>query len=291
MYDLIVIDKDIFQQTAKEISYENNKYIEKLEKLFSDNTCFSATHTYNHTSSKQWPSKHNNYNKQHNARDKDREPRKKLFCDGPVLKPIDKILRTVRMYINILNSSNHKSIQNKLSNFISSLSKEETNIVLREFMEKSSEHTPYLKVYVNLIHNIFDKEMIIHCSSKQAYDLEMSLDAKMVELINLDTSVYDNFCYFQKQKELLKNEIFILLNTLDLYKDKFQSVLYDIFSSRYDNINLDENIQDFIIDILIFLYDQTCFIDIKEFIMYLYRNRLTSIKSRFRIESNIKLSG
>ena len=287
MYDLIVIDKDTFQQTAKEISYENNKYIEKLEKLFSDNSCFSGTHTYNNASIKHWSSKNNSYNKQHNIREK--EPRKKLFCDGPVLKPIDKILRAVRMYINILNNSNHKSIQNKLSNFISSLSTDETNLILCEFMKKSSEHTPYLKVYVNLIHNIFDKEMIIHCSSKQAYELEMSLDAKIVELINLDTSIYDNFCYFQKQKELLKNEIFMLLNTLDSHKDKFQSVLYDIFSSRYDNISLDENIQDFIIDILIFLYDQTCFNDIKEFIMYLYKNRLTSTKSRFRIESNLKL--
>lgn len=292
MYDLIVIEQDTFRNTAKQISYENNKYIEKLEKLFNENACFSIQPTSYSNGAKQWTKSNNGgyYSKQ-NGRGGDKEVRKKLFCDEPVLKPIDKILRTVRMYINILNNGNSKSIQKKLHTLVSTLTVNEQSMVLNEFMVKSIEHTPYLKVYIDLITSIFDKELITHCSSKQAYNLEMSLDNRIHELIELDTSVYDNFCYFQKQKELLKNEIFILINTLDSSKSKFESIIYDILSSRYDNISVDESIQDFIIDILIYLYDQTCLQDVKDFIMYLYRNNLTSTKSKFRMESSLCLSG
>jgi hypothetical protein len=280
--DIIVIEKDVFQHEKNSMSYENNKYKLKLEELFKNNECFINT-VYKYSPGKNTNGGWNSSGKSYDTKDINRGPRKKLFASDTPLKPIEKILKSIKTFINILNKSNQSIIEVKLIKIMLNTTDEEKNCILKSFVHLCTLHSPYLETFVNIINNVF------HCKDVEIYGKELcqrfvlDLPEYISSMENLDYSNYDEFCMFNKKKEILYNLLYIIVHLLQNCNDELiclSNNIIDIIILFFDSKKI--NISDFVIDLIIYAYKLVNNIRVIEILDCKYND--ASIKSKFRIE-------
>jgi hypothetical protein len=274
MYDIIVIDKETFLASTIN-TIDNNKYRLKLEELFKTNECFINT-TYKFSTSKG-----NGWNSSRPITDNKDGIRKKLFASDVPLKPIDKILKSIKTFINILNKGNQLVIESKIRKIMLNTSEEEQECILRSFVHMCILHSPYLETFIDIMKNVFTVENIESYGCKLRESFVADLPQFMCALYTLEYSNYDDFCMFNKKKELLQNKLYIIMHMSDDdIKISFSDKIIDILCNYIESDKI--NICDFVIDYMIYIFKLINNFRVMEVLDCKYN--MLSIKSRFRIE-------
>jgi hypothetical protein len=195
--DIIVIEKNDFIKS----DIHDNKFLSIIQALVSEYDCFNDSDDNSHIPVKaSW--KHNKHTTYYSQKPKILKA--KLHLDS-----IERTKRKMNNYINILNSSNIDSVSNNIKHIITNTDSENNLKYIDTILKNAILHKPYINLYVRIIKDNFDSE-IIKQSVSIFYEYLISLLHGVIESIAESKTSYDSFCDINLQKNKLCNGQHIL---------------------------------------------------------------------------------